>query len=93
MKKLFLLLILISLSGCNKDKIVITLDMNCNNTISELKVKYNDTLYCKVNDKEYNLLVTDISEDEIIFEDKDKEYTLTIDKNIEKDGLSLSWKK
>jgi len=91
LKKLIIFILIIIVCGCNKNDIIITLDMNCNDTISEVKVKYNDTLYCKVNAKEYKLVVTDISEDKIVF--NDEEYILTIDKNIKKDKFELSWKK
>lgn len=64
MKKYLLIILLLLVVGCQNKDISAKLNINCNGDVSDIEVKNNDVISCKLLDDSYKLNL-EVKEDEI----------------------------
>lgn len=68
MKKIVIALLLLVLTGCDKEDVSVNLEINCDNVTNIVEVKQSDTLSCNLLGENYEFKITKIKNDGIYIE-------------------------
>ena len=83
MKRILFILLLIICVGCKKEDKKVNIEMNCNDTITNVEIKEGNTISCKLLNDDYNFKIMKITDDKI---------ELEVDKYGLNDGAGITQK-
>ena len=96
MKKYFIIVVLLLVVGCNNKEQKQKIEIKCNGVITNVEVKKNDVINCKLLNEDYKFKITKINKNKIYIEvneygltdkgdliEKNKKFILNSDKDLE----------